>query len=226
MKKKHLIVFDIDDTLTKSENQHQKAYVDTMRHFGITNINQNWKNYTHHTDSFILKENYEANLNLKFDFSFIPDFEKEMTRALLTLPKTTAILGAKKVVDYFMRETNYAICFATGSLLQPALIKLENAAINFVPQLVVASNTLFERESIVKKAIENAKNYFQVDTFETIISVGDGVWDLRTAKNIGVHFLGIGNKNYSDFKNEDIKSHIVDWKHFDFEKVKKELQII
>ena len=105
MKKKHLIVFDIDDTLTKSENQHQKAYVDTMRHFGIRNINQNWKNYTHHTDSFILKENYEANLNLEFDFSFILDFEKEMTCALLTLPKTTEIIGAKKVVDFFVRET-------------------------------------------------------------------------------------------------------------------------
>ena len=226
MKKQHLIVFDIDDTLTKSENQHQKAYVDTMRHFGITNINQNWKGYQHHTDSFILKENYEANLKKPFDFSFIPGFEKEMPRSMLTLSKTTEILGAKNIVDFFMRETDYAICFATGSLLAPALVKLEHAAINFVPELVVASNTIFDREGIVKKAIEKAKIYFQIDTFETIISVGDGIWDLRTAKNLGVHFLGIGEKNYTDFEKENIKSHIVDWTGFDFEKVQQELQII
>ena len=100
MKKNNLIVFDIDDTLTKSGNQHHTAYVSTMQQFGITNINQDWKNYRHHTDSFILKENYEANIDKQFDFSFIPDFEKEMTRALLALPKTTEILGAKKVVDF------------------------------------------------------------------------------------------------------------------------------
>ncbi len=225
MQKKHLIIFDIDDTLTKSGNQHHNAYVDAMLQFGIRNINQDWKNYTHHTDSFILKENYEANMKEKFDFSFILDFEKAMTRALLALPKTTEIRGAKKVVDFFMRETDYAICFATGSLLQPALVKLEQAAINFVPELVVASNAIFDRESIVKNAIENAENYFQVNTFETIISVGDGIWDLRTAKNIGVHFLGIGEKNYADFQKEHCKSHIIDWSHFDFEKTQKELQI-
>ena len=61
MKKKNLIVFDIDDTLTKSEYQHQKAYVDTMVDFGILEINQDWKSYENVTDSFILKENYEMN---------------------------------------------------------------------------------------------------------------------------------------------------------------------
>ena len=125
-----------------------------------------------------------------------------------------------------MRETNYAICFATGSLLRPALVKLDQAGINFVPELVVASNTLFDRETIVKKAIESAESYFQVNHFETIISVGDGIWDLRTAKNIGVHFLGIGEKNYMDFKNENIKTHISDWAKFDFKKIQQELEII
>ena len=77
MKKKNLIVFDIDDTLTKSEYQHQKAYVDTMIDFGISEINQDWKSYENVTDSFILKENYEMNFQKKFDFSFIPKFESK-----------------------------------------------------------------------------------------------------------------------------------------------------
>ena len=60
----NLIVFDIDDTLTKSEYQHQLAYVNTMKEFGITDINENWREYTHHTDSYILKKNYENNFPL------------------------------------------------------------------------------------------------------------------------------------------------------------------
>ncbi|WGH75004.1 HAD family hydrolase [Tenacibaculum tangerinum] len=225
MKKENLIVFDIDDTLTKSEHQHQKAYVQAMKSFGITKINQDWKSYKNMTDSYILKKNYETNFKKKFSFSFIPAFEEKMTTFLREMPKTKEINGARNSVDFFMKETDYAICFATGSLLQPALLKLEQAGINFVPNLVETSNNLFTREEIVHAAIQKAKSYFQVKEFKNIISVGDGIWDARTAKNLGVHFLGIGNKNVSDFKEEGIQSHIEDWTKFNFEKVKKELEI-
>lgn len=225
MKKKNLIVFDIDDTLTKSEYQHQKAYVDTMLDFGISEINQDWKTYENVTDSYILKENYEANFQKKFDFSFIPEFEEKMTTAMLKLSKTEPIKGANEIVNFFMKETDYAICFATGSLLVPALVKLEQAQINFVSDLVEASNIIYTRENIVKSAIEKAKKYFQVATFENIISVGDGVWDLKTARNLGVHFLGIRDKSLHYFRQENIKSHITDWSHFDFENIQLELGI-
>lgn len=226
MKKKNLIVFDIDDTLTKSENQHQQAYVDAMLYFGITEINQDWKAYKNMTDSYILKKNYEANFKKDFNNSFILEFENKMTELFLALPKTKEIDGAFKIVDFFMRETNYAICFATGSLLKPALIKLEQANINFVPNLVEASNNYYTREEIVTSAIKKAKTYFSVNEFENIISVGDGIWDLRTAKNLEIHFLGIRNKNLKDFQKENIKSHIVDWVNFDFNRIQTELEII
>ncbi|WP_237274706.1 HAD family hydrolase [Tenacibaculum ovolyticum] len=226
MKKKNLIVFDIDDTLTKSENQHQTAFVNAMINFGITEINKNWKSYKNVTDSYILKQNFETNLEKDFDISFIVEFEDKMTTLFLKESETVEIEGAKKVVDFFMRETDYAICFATGSLLKPALIKLAQANINFVPDLVESANSIYTREDIVKSAINKAKKYFQVKEFENIISVGDGIWDLKTARNLGVHFLGIRNKNLVDFKQENIKSHIVDWTNFDFQKIKKALQII
>ncbi len=226
MKKRNLIIFDIDDTLTKSENQHQIAYVKTMLDFGIKNINQDWRNYLHHTDSYILKENYEANFKIEFNFDFIPSFEEKMNALILGLPKTEEIKGASKIVDFFMKETDYAICFATGSLLKPAITKLEQANINFVPDLVEASNVLYSREGIVNSAIEKAKKYFNVKDFQNIISVGDGIWDLKTARNLGIHFLGIRDKNLADFKKEKIKSHISNWVNFDFDKIKKELGIL
>ncbi|WP_299124951.1 HAD hydrolase-like protein [uncultured Tenacibaculum sp.] len=226
MKKKNLIVFDIDDTLTKSENQHQTAFVEAMISSGITNINKDWKSYKNMTDSYILKKNYERNFNKEFDFSMMPEFEKKMTEHLLSLPETKEILGAKAIVDFFMNETDYAICFATGSLLEPALIKLQQAEINFIPDVIETASSFYTREEIVKSAIEKAKKYFQVEEFKTIISVGDGIWDLKTAHNLGVHFLGIRNKNLEDFQQHDIKSHIVDWSHFDFQKIQTELEII
>ena len=212
----NLIVFDIDDTITKSEFQHQLAYVNAMKHFGITDIDENWKNYLHHTDSYILKENYERNLNQKFRFSFIPSFEKIMTEHILELKTTDEISGAKVLIDKLIKENKYAFSFATGSLLQPAIIKLKQANINFDEALISSSNELFSREEIVNNAIEKAKQYYNVSSFKNIISVGDGIWDLKTARNLKLHFIGIGKKNLSDFQKENIGYHIYDWQGFDW----------
>ena len=226
MTKKNLIVFDIDDTLTKSEDQHQTAFVEAMISLGITDIDKDWKSYKNMTDSYILKKNYERNFNKEFDFSLMPSFEEKMTTHLLKLSETVEIAGAGKIINFFMKETDYAICFATGSLLEPALIKLQQAKINFIPDVVETASSFYTREEIVTSAISKAKKYFNVVDFENIISVGDGIWDLRTAKNLSIHFLGIRNKNLADFKEEGIKSHIEDWNSFDFNKVKTELGII
>lgn len=217
----NLIVFDIDDTLSKSEYQHTTAYVNAMKDFGITEINQNWSSYKHHTDSYILKKNYENNLATKFEFSFIENFENRMTELMLSLNKVSEIKGAKNMMSHITKQTNYAVAFATGSLLKPAIIKLQQAEISFNEKLVVGSNEIFTREGIVQKAINQAKEFYQVNSFENIISVGDGIWDLNTARNLELHFLGIGLKNYGDFEQAGIKSHIKDWDDFDLNQIEQ-----
>ncbi len=209
-----LIVFDIDDTITKSEFQHQTAYVNTMIEFGIKKINKDWKSYTHHTDSFILKENYESNFSTKFDFNFISAFENRMTERIQELKPVTEIFGARDMINQLLTQKDYAMTFATGSLRKPALIKLSQADIKYQDELVVGSNSIYEREGIVKTSIENAKRFHQVEQFDSIISVGDGIWDLKTAKNLGIHFMGIGLKNYTDFQKFDLQHHINDWSKF------------
>jgi len=220
-----LIVFDIDDTLTKSEYQHQLAYVNTMKEFGITKINQVWSEYEHHTDSYILKVNYEANLKKDFDFEFLGRFETRMTQILLTLKQVSEIDGARDCITNFSKRSDYAIAFATGSLLQPALIKLNQAEIDFDEQLVVGSNSVFSREEIVQGAINQAKLFHQVEHFEQIISVGDGIWDLNTARNLGIHFIGIGKKNLNDFNQASIQYHIEDWKEFSLKTMEQKFGI-
>lgn len=221
----NLIVFDIDDTLTKSEFQHQLAYVNTMKEFSITKIDKNWGAYKHHTDSYILKKNYENNSQNKFQFSFITDFENRMTELLLTLKKVSEIEGAKNFINYISNKIDYAMAFATGSLLKPAFVKLNQAGINYNKELVVGSNNIYDREGIVKEAIERAKKFYNVKTFDSIISVGDGIWDLKTAKNLDLHFIGIGLKNYTDFKAKNIKVHIKNWNEFDLVKAEQKLGI-
>ena len=222
---KNLIVFDIDDTLTKSEFQHQTAFVETMKHFNIHDIDQNWETYTHMTDSFILKKNYERNLPNSFSLDFVDEFENQMTEAILELKPVTEIKGASIALKHILSHTDFGVCFATGSFLKPALLKLKQAGIPADHNLVVGSNSHLSREEIVKEAINTAKQFYQVASFNQIISIGDGLWDWQTAKNLELHFLGIGEKNKTDFQSKNILAHITDWTNFSLPKLLKKLQI-
>ena len=64
--KNNLIVFDIDGTLTESVEIHQKGFINALTHLGVQNIDSNFKEYKHHTDSFIAKEIYENDKSSPF----------------------------------------------------------------------------------------------------------------------------------------------------------------
>jgi FMN phosphatase YigB (HAD superfamily) len=74
--------------------------------------------------------------------------------------------------------------------------------------------------------MEKAKKYYGVSNFETIISFGDGLWDVTTAKNLGIHFVGVNDKNKSDFEKMNVKHHISNWTEFHLKETKTKLQIL
>ncbi|MFY7712088.1 HAD family hydrolase [Tenacibaculum sp. MEBiC07804] len=216
-----LIVLDIDDTLTSSEEKHTDALLQAMSEFGIDNVDTNWKNYAHATDSYILKENYEKTFKKEFSLSLIPKFEEIMTDHFLKFPDSGEVLGARKMVDFFINNTDYGVCFATGSILKPAYLKLEQAGVQYYPEVLEASNRVYTREEIVKSAINKAESYYQVDSFNEIISFGDGLWDVTTANNLNLHFVGVNTKNVEDFEKTNVKYRINNWEEFDLFKAEK-----
>lgn len=72
-------------------------------------------------------------------------------------------------------------------------------------QLLATSKTSFTREGFVQEAITRAKNYYGITDFEQIITVGDGVWDLQTAKNLKLEFIGIGVKHKQELLNNGMQ---------------------
>ena len=194
MQKKNLIVFDIGGTLTDSVNQHQKAFTETLHEIGVAKLNSEFKTFKHHTDSFIAKEIYENEKQTPITESKINKFEIGLTQKI-TGEKIREIKGAKKLIAMLENKTDFGVCYATGSLRRPAKFKLKSIGVSFKEKQLVASDTIYEREKIVRKAIENASAFYKVKKFERIISVGDGLWDLITANNLGLEFIGIGFKN-------------------------------
>jgi phosphoglycolate phosphatase-like HAD superfamily hydrolase len=140
-----------------------------------------------------------------------------MTEIMQSLKPVKAMDGANKFITSLTKREKYAFAFATGSLLQPALHKLRQAGIWHEKTLIASSNNYYTREEIVTDAIERAKMYYNTTEFERIISIGDGIWDLKTAQNLGIHFIGVGQKNDQKFKHENVKVITDNWENFDIE---------
>jgi phosphoglycolate phosphatase-like HAD superfamily hydrolase len=194
MPKTKLIIFDIDGTLIDSVSGYHEVIVKAMNAVGISNVDTNFNALEHHTDSYALKYNFENFFSKDMPLSLLDEFENHIVTYLKEQPKTTAILGVKELLKN-LELSEYAVAFATGSLPKSAIYKMKSAGLPMNVTVLATSKTSFSREGFVLEAIENAKQHYKVTDFEQIISVGDGLWDLKTAQNLNLDFIGIGLAN-------------------------------
>src|SRR6478752_6653989 len=54
-----------------------------------------------------------------------------------------------------------------------------------------SSDDAFDRESIIRLSMQRAAERYG-ESFACTVYVGDGVWDARACRNVGVPFVGIG----------------------------------
>ena len=165
-----------------------------MKSLGINDIDQDFDNYKHHSDSYAVKYNYERNFEDSFQEQLFETLDDELEKEMLKYPPVREVKGAKQLIDN-LQNSEFAFAFATGAFPKPSLVKLKQANIWYHESLLSTSKTSISREGFVLQAIQQAKHYFRTADFENIISVGDGLWDLKTARNLDLDFIGIGNKN-------------------------------
>lgn len=189
-----LIVFDIDDTISATAAMHQTVFTESLIELGVQNIDTNYGAYLHHTDSYIAKKVYEEDRKQAFSTAILTTFESLLLEKLKRF-SIQEIKGATKSIHTLKTLPEVGIAFATGALRKTALYKLQELNIDIAPNQLVASNTIEEREGIVSQAIVQAESFYKVKQFNTIISVGDGLWDLKTAENLSINFVGVGEKN-------------------------------
>jgi phosphoglycolate phosphatase-like HAD superfamily hydrolase len=217
LKKNKLLIFDIDGTLVDSAKTYLKVITQSMKNLGIVTINEDYVNYKHHTDSYALKFNYEQNFDSPFKESLYDDLDDELELELLKYPKMNEVNGASNLIER-LHESPYAFAFATGAFPKASRLKLRQANIWFHDELLATSKTSISREGFLLQAIEQAKSYYKISDFEEIISVGDGLWDLQTANNLGLNFVGIGNS----YKEVLLKNGCQQW-YADMHELKKHL---
>jgi phosphoglycolate phosphatase-like HAD superfamily hydrolase len=89
-----------------------------------------------------------------------------------------------------MRSDGWDIALATGGWRPSARLKLKASGLDVPDMVLTCANDAVTREEIVRLARERAAA-IRGDSYDRVVSIGDGVWDVRTAANLELPFIGI-----------------------------------
>ncbi len=195
----NLAIFDIDGTLTNTNSVDDRCFVKAMAEaHAITEISTDWASYPHTTDSGIMDQIFKEKLGRSPVKSELGKFKSCFVRLLSAQYNSQAsnfdeIAGASRALDRLKRAPEWAVAIATGCWRESALLKLKAATIDVDGVPAAYAEDGLSREEILESAVSQSMEQYGVSSFEKIVSIGDGLWDVRTARRLGFSFLGIGS---------------------------------
>jgi len=107
------------------------------------------------------------------------------------------------------KNSQWRIAIATGSWSRSAQFKIAAAGLPIDGCPAAFAEDGPSREAIVRAAIRRATDGYQQNQFEKVVSVGDAVWDIRTAYRLNLPFLGIGDDRRARLLREHGASHVI-----------------
>jgi len=209
MQPNKLAIFDIDGTLTKTNEIDHLCFIQTTQEL----ISKDFKTFeattfTHFTDSCIIVELYERYLNRQPNKEEIKQFQERyfglLKHYLTQEPQYfQAIDGATSILET-LRNNGWAIALATGCWKDSAYIKLKGGGIDIQDTPIGTASDAVTRQDVMKTALERAKQYYGVNHFAHLVYIGDGLWDRHSCATLKMPFVGVDadNKDYSTGKLE------------------------
>jgi len=200
-----LIIFDIDGTLLNSSSIDDGCLIRTFKDLYSMNISEaDWnelKSKTTGTDIELSRLIFKSKFDREPDTKEIERIKKHFHQLLIFSFESqkeafSEIPGAKDIFSELRKSEDFVVGISTGSWKLSAIIKLRK--INIIPNGIPFSHAdkFSNRNEIVKDTIEQAKLKYKIDEFEKIIYIGDGEWDFKTTREIGIDFIGIDcNRN-------------------------------
>ena len=193
-----LAIFDIDGTLTNTNSVDEYCFVKAFAEaHSIDDIVTDWAAYPHTTDSGITQHIFEEKFGRgpeETELSKLTDcFVSMLSENYQSDSASFAeIPGAAAALKMLKQDSVWAVAIATGCWRESALLKLRAANIDAEGIPAAYAEDGLSREDILKAAVSQSLVQHGVNSFERIVSIGDGLWDVRTAGRLDFAFVGIG----------------------------------
>src|ERR1700687_3882988 len=192
-----LVIFDIDGTLTRTNEVDAHCFQRALaEEVGIATINTHWSEYTHVTDSGITRQIFEEQLGRAPSAEELARVQQRFVQlldeAFTQMPDSfSPVAGAAAALQRLRADTDWAVAIATGSWRLSALLKLRHARIDIGDLPAAFADDSLARAEIVNAVLARARAAYSHERFDRIVYVGDAVWDVETARRLGLAFLGV-----------------------------------
>ena len=200
-----LVIFDIDGTLTQTMKADEECFVRSLAEVcGFDNVNTDWSRYKHATDSGIFHEIHEARtgrLPSPIEISrFRQHFVGLLARASSDAP-FAAVAGAPLLLSRLADSAEHRVALATGAWRDSARLKMASAGLCYDDYPAASSDDAFDRQSILRLSMQRAAERY--GRCSSIVYVGDGVWDARAGRDVGVPFIGVATDGRASRLSEE-----------------------
>jgi len=193
-----LVVFDMDGTLTHTTNVDDALLVAAICEvMGVPTFDSDWSNYPHATDGGICQEVSRRFRDCEPTTGEIERIQKHffaLLREHASGPAgIRAVAGAAEFIR-LLQSRGFAVSLATGAWRESARIKLFASGLQHLIEGDCAIPAAYADESISRAGISQLsirRAGFDPDCPESIVYVGDGVWDAQTSAALGLGFVGV-----------------------------------
>lgn len=198
-----LLIFDIDGTLIDSVKTDDSCFKTTFQNLYNIDISEtNWTSFKHVTDLGLTIEIFNKWLNRlptnKDIFNIKAEFYKLLNSSM---NECVVIKNAVNFINYLSKSNDYQIAFATGGWKETAILKCNHIGINLNQFVLKSSNNHFDRAIITELAIASALEQNGFKKFNSVTYFGDGLWDLKNTKYLGINFIGVDYKHNNKILN-------------------------
>ena len=193
----HLMMFDIDGTLTQTNESSDVAFLGALADvMDITEVDTDWTTYTNVTDQGCLEEIVRRGRGRlptqgecgQIRERYVELLKREAERDPSIVRPTP---GAVEAFADLCRRSDVTVALATGTWYECACLKLGLAGFEFESMAMATASDSAAREEIMKLAETRVLEATQLRCFATRTYVGDAVWDVRASQSLSYNFIGI-----------------------------------
>ena len=188
-----LFIFDIDGTLTRTMKADAECFLRSLAEVcGFCDVDTDWSRHKHATDSGVFHEIYEARTGRSPSPLTISQFREHFVGLLahaLSKASFAAVTGASVLLSRLADSAEHQVALATGAWRDSARLKMASAGLCYDDYPAASSDDALDRESIIRLSIQRATDRY--GGFSSAVYVGDGVWDVRACRRVGIPFIGV-----------------------------------
>lgn len=227
----HLVIFDIDGTLTRTVGVDDACFARAVRDvLGLSSFDPDWSTYRHVTDTGLVSEvvaratgtpattDQIARVRARF-VELLADHARHEPASFAPLA------GALGAIETLRTLPDHRVALATGSWHASAIIKLRTSGLTDLLDLPLGtSDDAISRFDVVRSAAARALGHTITpantgpdwpslrNNFSSVVCLGDGVWDARTAHELGAGFIAVrSDGDFARFVPFNTRHHLRDY---------------